>query len=223
MNLSYTIICIVSDVLFKRNVAEELRWWKEHHDGRTAAVVEGATGVGKNTVVRGFVEADYRTSIILDLAREPSKVLDLFRDGSDPDRFFLRLQLIKAVDLHERESEVVFDNIQSHPRAREMVKQLVEDHRYDYIEVGSGISLRRNVRGIRIPSEEHHITMHPMDFGEWLRANGDTASENILRRFLDSREPLGPSVHMRMMDRFGLYMVVGACRRLSTSTSAPTT
>lgn len=104
---------------------------------------------------------------------------------------------------------MVFDNIQSHPRAREMVKQLVEDHRYDYIEVGSGISLRGNVKGIRIPSEEHHIRMHPMDFGEWLRVNGDTASENILRRFLDSREPLGQSVHRRMMERFGLYMAVG--------------
>lgn len=196
-------------MLFKRNITEELRWWKENHDGRTAAVVEGAPGVGKTAVVRGFVEANYRTSIILDLSREPSEVLDLFRDGSDPDRFFLRLQLIKAVDLHERESAVVFDNIQSHPRAREMVKQLVEDHRYDYIEVGSGISLRRNVKGIRIPSEEHHITMHPMDFGEWLRANGDTASENILRRFLRSREPLGPSVHRRMMERFGLYTAVG--------------
>ena len=155
---------------------DDLRSWKDNDQGTTAALIEGARRVGKTTVVEAFAKEQYRTSIILDFSKEPKSILDLFKDGSDLDKFFRTLQLLKQITLYERESVIVFDEVQLFPLARQMIKQLVEDHRYDYIETGSLISLQKNVKNIRLPSEEHSIKMYPMDFEEWLWANEDETS-----------------------------------------------
>ena len=127
---------------------DDLRSWKDNDQGTTAALIEGARRVGKTTVVEAFAKEQYRTSIILDFSKEPKSILDLFKDGSDLDKFFRTLQLLKQVTLYERESVIVFDEVQLFPLARQMIKQLVEDHRYDYIETGSLISLQKNVKNI---------------------------------------------------------------------------
>lgn len=177
-------------MLFKRKAMADPEWWKNNHDGRSAALIEGARRVGKTTVVSEFVKNNYESYLILDFSEEPAEILELFNDGSNLDRFFFKLQLLKGVDLHERKSAIVFDEVQLFPCARQMIKQLVKDHRYD-IETGFLISIQRNVKDIRIPSEEHPITMYPMDFEEWLWANGEVSSAGILRGFFESREPLG--------------------------------
>ena len=194
---------------FRRKVMDDLRSWKDNDQGTTAALIEGARRVGKTTVVEAFAREHYRTSIVLDFSKEPKSILDLFEDGSDLDKFFRTLQLLKHVTLYERDSVIVFDEVQLFPLARQMIKQLVEDHRYDYIETGSLISLQKNVKNIRLPSEEHTIKMYPMDFEEWLWANGDETSVKMLREFFESREPLGFHAHKAMMEKYRTYMVVG--------------
>lgn len=156
------------NVIFKRRIYDELKEWKELDDGRTALLIEGARRVGKTTVAIEFAKTEYKTHIIIDFSEIDANLMELFTDyPSRLDVFFQRLQLASGVRLYERESVIIFDEVQSFPQARQMIKSLVMDHRYDYIETGSLISLRRNVSGIRIPSEEHVIEMHPMDFEEY--------------------------------------------------------
>ena len=172
-------------------------------------LVEGARRVGKSTVVEEFAKNEYKSYILIDFSRASKEVKGLFEDISDLDYIFLRLQLIFNVDLHERESVIIFDEVQLCPMARQAIKHLVRDHRYDYIETGSLISIKKNIKDILIPSEERKISMHPMDFEEFLWALGKQATTKLLPGILEKRIPLGDAVHRKLMRDFRLYMLVG--------------
>ena len=196
--------------MFRRKIYDQLKEWKEVDDGRTAVLIEGARRVGKTTAAIEFAKQEYRSYIVIDFSSASDVLMSIFKEHSQNlDVFFQRLQLETGVTLHERKSIVIFDEVQFYPKARQMIKALVKDHRYDYIETGSLISLHQNVKDILIPSEEHSITMHPMDFEEWLWATGDETSATILREMFAQRTPLGLHAHASMMEKFKTYMVVG--------------
>ena len=171
--------------------------------------IELDTLVGKSTIVKQFARNEYRSHIIIDFAKASSEEKGLFNDISDLDYFFTRLKLLKGVSLYERESVIVFDEVQQFPVARQAIKYLVEDGRYDYIETGSLISIHKNVDNIVIPSEEEAISMFPMDYEEFRWALGDNDTITLLREMLEKKKPLGDDVNRRMLRDFRLYMLVG--------------
>ena len=195
--------------MFKRKIYDSLLTWKAESAGKTAALIEGARRVGKTTVVEEFARNEYESSIIIDFARAPQSIFRLFDDISDLNYLFLQLQLQYHVDLIERKSVIVFDEVQLCPRARQAIKYLVQDHRYDFIETGSLISIRKNVRDIVIPSEERKIAMYPMDYEEFLWALGDTATYSLIRKCFESGKPIGQQTNRTLLRNFRLYMLVG--------------
>ena len=195
--------------MFKRKIYDRLVEWKAGSAGRTALLVEGARRVGKSTVVGEFGRNEYRSCLVVDFAFAPPAVHGLFDDLSDLNYLFLQLQLTYGVRLYERESLVVFDEVQLCPRARQAVKLLVADGRYDYVETGSLISIRKSTEGILVPSEERRVRMHPMDFEEFRWAQGDEATVPLLRAALGGRAPLGDAASRKVMRDFRLYMLVG--------------
>lgn len=184
--------------------------WKQESNGETALLVEGPRRVGKSTIVKQFAENEYRSHIIIDFAKASTEEKAIFNDISDLDFFFTRLKLLKGVSLHTRESVIVFDEVQKHPIARQAIKYLVEDGRYDYIETGSLISIHQNIDNIVIPSEEEPISMFPMDYEEfrWAVYN-DTETIPLLRSVLEKRQSLGDDVNRKMLRDYRLYMLVG--------------
>ena len=196
--------------IFERKIYNQLKDWKERSRGRSALLIEGARRVGKSTLVEEFGKREYRSYLLIDFMRPLPGTVDIFESYShDIGLLISNLSLLYGVRLYERESLVVFDEIQKYPKARELIKYLIQDGRYDYIETGSLISIRENVKGIQIPSEEESIQMNPMDFEEWLWACGDLDSMGMIRSHFDRREPLGRVMHSVMMDKFRTYMVVG--------------
>ena len=195
--------------MFRRKIYDKLLEWKTESDGRTALLIEGARRVGKSTVVEEFAKNEYESYILIDFSRASKAVKELFEDISDLDYLFLQLQLQYKVDLHERRSLIIFDEVQQCPLARQAIKALVADHRYDYVETGSLISIKRNVKDILIPSEERKISMYPMDHEEFLWAVGDITTIPLLKKVFDSGEPVGAQIHRKMMRDFRLYMLVG--------------
>lgn len=195
--------------MFKRKIYDKLLEWKTESDGRTALLIEGARRVGKSTVVEEFAKNEYESYILIDFSRASKAVKELFEDISDLDYLFLQLQLQYKVDLHERRSLIIFDEVQQCPLARQAIKALVADHRYDYVETGSLISIKRNVKDILIPSEERKISMYPMDHEEFLWAVGDTTTIPLLKKVFDSGKPIGAQIHRKLMRDFRLYMLVG--------------
>lgn len=195
--------------MFKRKIYEKLAVWKRESEGKTALLLEGARRVGKSTVVEEFGRNEYRSYILIDFSIAPKIVRELFDDMSDLDYFFLQLQLQYKKDLYERESLIIFDEVQLCPLARQAIKTLVKDRRYDYIETGSLISIKRNVKDILIPSEEHKINMFPMDYEEFRWALGDMATNHLLKKCYESERSLGDSVHRKLLRDFRLYMLVG--------------
>lgn len=193
---------------FKRKLYDTLLTWKKERNGKTAALIEGARRVGKSTLVEQFARQEYRSYILIDFSKASVETFNLFRDISDLNYIFLRLQLIYNVQLYERESVIIFDEVQLQPLARQAIKHLVADGRYDYIETGSLISIRKNVRGIVIPSEETRMLMHPMDYEEFRWALGDTVTIPLLRKAFESMTPLHEA-HRKLMRDFRLYMLVG--------------
>ena len=162
--------------MFRRKVYDKLLAWKEKSDGDTALLLEGARRVGKSTIVEEFAKKEYRSYIRIDFAEAPLDVRRLFDDVSDLDYLFLQLQLRYQTQLHKRASLIIFDEVQLCPLARQAIKTLVKDGRYDYIETGSLISIRKNTAGILIPSEEERVQMRPMDFEEFRWVCGDEAT-----------------------------------------------
>ena len=160
--------------------------WKQESDGKTALLIEGARRIGKSTVVEEFAKKEYESYILIDFAKASSDVKALFDDISDLNYLFLQLQLQYRVDLHERKSVIIFDEVQLCPKARQAIKALVEDHRYDYIETGSLISIKKNVKDILIPSEERRLNMYPMDYEEFLWAVGDQTTFSLLAKCYES-------------------------------------
>ena len=195
--------------MFRRKIYDKLLEWKTESDGRTALLIEGARRVGKSTVVEEFAKNEYESYILIDFSRASKAVKELFEDISDLDYLFLQLQLQYKVDLHERRSLIIFDEVQLCPLARQAIKALVADHRYDYVETGSLISIKRNVKDILIPSEERKISMYPMDHEEFLWAVGDITTIPLLKKVFDSGKPVGAQIHRKLMRDFRLYMLVG--------------
>ena len=194
--------------IFKRKIYDKLLQWKVERQGETAMLIEGARRVGKSTVAKLFAEQEYESYIIIDFNNTPSRIKALFDDLSDLNDIFLQLQQHYNVVLKRRKSLIVFDEVQNCPRARQAIKYLVEDGRYDYIETGSLISIKKNTKDITIPSEEERLTLHPMDYEEFRWALGDNDSLGILQQFYEQRKPLKAAHRKAMMD-FRLYMLVG--------------
>lgn len=195
--------------LFKRKIYDKLLQWKKESAGRTALLIEGPRRVGKSTVAEEFGRREYESFLLIDFSTCSPEVRELFDDLSDLNYIFLQLQLQYQVILRERKSLIIFDEVQLCPKARQAIKALVKDHRYDYIETGSLISIKKNVQGILIPSEEERLYMFPMDFEEFLAACGDEATTPLLSALFAARKPLGDGVHRKLMRSFRLYMLVG--------------
>ena len=189
-------------ILFKRKMYDRLLKWKRERNGESAILIQGARRIGKSTLAEEFARNEYESYILIDFAIAPAEVQELFNDISDLNYIFLRLQLIYRVQLIERKSAIIFDEIQKAPLARQAIKHLVKDRRYDYIETGSFITVHKSSQDILLPSEETRIDMFPMDYEEFRWALGDTATIPLLRTAFEKRIPLGDAVHRRMMRDF---------------------
>ena len=196
-------------MIFKRKIYNELLQWKRTDEGRTAVLIQGARRVGKSTIAEEFATNEYETHILVDFAACSTEIRDLFNDVSDLNRIFMRLQLEYGVELKERKSVIIFDEVQLAPKARQAIKYLVKDGRYDYIETGSLISIRKNVKDILIPSEEVKLHMFPMDYEEFRWALGDTTTIRLLQGCFHDKTSLGDATNRKLMRDFRLYMLVG--------------
>lgn len=196
--------------MFKRKIYEELIKWKRISNGSTALLIDGARRVGKSYIAEEFAKNEYKSYILVDFGNVPNDVLHLFaQESSDLDLFFAKLSAFYGIKLFKRDSLIVFDEVQQFPRARQLIKYLVADGRYDYLETGSLIRLKKNVQGIIIPSEEEHIEMFPMDFEEFLWAMGDTVTVPLIKACFESKKPLGQALHRKIMNDFRQYVLVG--------------
>ena len=195
--------------VFKRKIYEKLVDWKKSKDGSTALLIRGARRVGKSTIAEEFAKREYASYIKVDFADAPDAVWEAVAHIADRDQFFLQLQFIYSVRLEPRKSVIIFDEIQKAPKVREAIKYLVKDHRYDYIETGSLLSIKKNTRGIVIPSEETRIDMFPMDYEEFRWALGDTATVPLLRQTFDDKKGVGDATCRKLLRDFRLYMLVG--------------
>ena len=195
--------------MFKRKIYSKMQEWKKDSNGKTALLIEGARRIGKSTVVEEFAKNEYDSYILIDFSRASKETKELFEDVSDLNFLFLQLQLQFKVDLQERESVIIFDEVQLCPAARQAIKALVADRRYDYIETGSLISINKNVKDILIPSEERKISMYPMDYEEFLWAIGDTLTFSLLNKCFDMKQGLGEAINRKQLRQFRLYMLVG--------------
>lgn len=194
----------------KRKIYDTLLEWKEQSNGKTAILIEGARRVGKSYIAEMFAKENYKSYILIDFSKVSDKVKDLFNYYLDDlDTFFMLLSTYFSVKLHRRESLIILDEVQLFPKARSAIKHLVADGRYDYIETGSLISIKENVKDILIPSEEEHIKMYPLDFEEFLWALGDTVLMPTIRTFFEKKKEVGQLIHRKAMDIFRQYMLVG--------------
>lgn len=195
-------------MIFKRKATDSLREWKEQSNGKYAALLEGARRTGKSTIAEEFSKAEYKSYIKVDFADVSQDILDVFKSISKLDEFFLRLQAVTGTTLYPRQSVIIFDEIQLQPRVRQAIKYLVKDGRYDYIETGSLLSIKKHVKGIVIPSEEWKIPVHPMDYEEFLWTTGkDTFSQ--MKAIYDSRRGIGQAANRSLLRDFRLYLAVG--------------
>ena len=195
--------------VFKRKFYEKMLAWKRDKDGSTALMIKGARRVGKSTIAEEFAKNEYESYILVDFTKVGPEIPALFDDVSNLDRIFMALQFYFNVTLIPRKSVIILDEIQECPKARQAIKELVGDHRYDYIETGSLISIKRNTKGIRIPSEETRLTMYPMDYEEFRWALGDQTTVPLLQQAFSARQPLGDAAHRKIMRDLRLYMLVG--------------
>ena len=195
--------------IFARKIYREILEWKENRSDKYALLVKGARRVGKSTIVEEFAKKEFKSYIMIDFAHVSKDIKDLFEDTYDLDFFFLQLQQLSGTKLYEKESVIIFDEVQLHPKARQAIKYLVADGRYKYIETGSLLSIKKNTKDILIPSEEHKISMYPMDFEEFLWAIGDEVSIETIRTLLEKKRPAGNAIHRNLMRIFRLYMLIG--------------
>jgi len=194
----------------KRKAYAELVAWKENSKGSTALLINGARRVGKSRLAEDFGKREYESYIIIDFAQDGKSVRSMFEDDMDDmDLFFSKLSALKRTGLRKRRSLIILDEVQLFPLARQRIKTLVADGRYDYIETGSLLSIKANVKDILIPSEEVGFTLNPLDFEEFLWATGDEVSTEYLKACFKDRRPAGSQIHKNMMNRFREYMLVG--------------
>lgn len=199
----------MSERKFRRKVYGKILEWKAASKGRRALLLEGARRIGKSTIVEEFAKKEYRSYILIDFNEASQDVKDLFENLMDLDYIFLYLQNIYQTSLYERESVIVFDEVQQCPKARQAIKYLVKDGRYDYIETGSLISIHKNTKDINIPSEEHRVEMFPMDYEEFRWALGDEVGMSLLKQVFEKRMSLGEGINRMKMRDLRLYMLVG--------------
>lgn len=196
--------------MMKRKIYTTLLDWKERRAGKTALLIDGARRVGKSYIVEAFAKKEYRSYILIDFFTASQDVKDLFENYlHDLDTFFLFLSNYYQVKFYPRETLIIFDEVQEFPRARGAIKYLVADGRYDYIETGSLMSIKKNVQDALIPSEEHHVNLYPMDFEEFLWALGDDMLMPFIKERFEKKQPLGPALHRKAMDLFRQYLIVG--------------
>lgn len=197
-------------MIFNRKIYNKLLAWKKESDGKKALLVEGARRIGKSTVVEEFAKQEYMSYILIDFAKASDDVKSYFQlHLNDLDTFFMLLSVQYGKELYPRESIIIFDEVQLFPKAREAIKYLVADGRYDFIETGSLISIKENVKDIVIPSEERHIKMYPMDFEEFCWALNEKPLIPYIRTCFEKREPLERSIHDKAMLLFKQYLLVG--------------
>jgi len=194
---------------FRRKVYGKMLEWKTTSKGRSALLLEGARRIGKSTIVEEFAKKEYSSYILIDFNEASQDVKDLFENLMDLDYIFLYLQNIYQTSLYEHESVIVFDEVQQCPKARQAIKYLVKDGRYDYIETGSLISIHKNTKDINIPSEEHRVEMFPMDYEEFRWALGDETGMSLLKQVFEKRMSLGEGINRMKMRDLRLYMLVG--------------
>ena len=188
-------------MVFKRKIYSKLLDWKELSSGETAVMLEGARRIGKSTLALEFAKNEYEDYILLDFAKENNDIKNIFLENlSDLDAFFRNLFLLKGKKLKEKKSVIIFDEVQLFPQARQAIKYLVADGRYDYIETGSLISIKKNVKDILIPSEEYRLKMYPMDFEEFLWACGDEVTMPVIEDSFKKKKPLKPSVLIWLLE-----------------------
>ena len=196
--------------MLKRKIYNELLIWKKNSNGATAMMIDGARRVGKSFIAEEFAKAEYKSYIIIDFGIASKDILDLFvNDSSDLDLFFAKLAAFYSTTLYKRESLIIFDEVQQYPRARQLIKYLVADGRFDYLETGSLIRLKKNVQDIIIPSEEEHIELFPLDFEEFLWAMGDEVTYPLIKHCYETKTPLGDALHRKIMNDFRQYILVG--------------
>ena len=194
---------------FKRKIYSEMLDWKNNYSDRYALMIKGARRVGKSTIAEEFAKNEYKSYICIDFARTSKEIIGLFDDTYNLDFFFLQLQQYTGTILYEHESVIIFDEVQLLPKARQAIKYLVADGRYSYIETGSLLSIKKNTENILIPSEEHKISMFPMDFEEFLWAIGDEVTAKTISYLLEHKKSAGNAMHRQLMRTFRLYMLIG--------------
>ena len=193
----------------KRKIYDSMQKWKEEN-GRTALLIDGARRVGKSYIAQEFAKKEYKSYILIDFNRAPAEITDLFVHYlNDLNMFFLYLSNFYGVKLYERESVIIFDEVQLFPNARAAIKYLVEDGRYDYVETGSLMTIKKNVADIVIPSEERHMKMYPLDFEEFLWALDNDTLMDFIRLCFQEKKPMGQVLHRKTMDYFRQYLIVG--------------
>lgn len=196
--------------MLKRKIYNKLVEWKNISKGSSAILIDGARRVGKSFIAKEFAKNEYKSYIIIDFGNISKDVLDLFLyDSYNLDLFFNKLSAFYSIQLFDRESIIIFDEVQQFPKARQLIKYLVEDGRYDYLETGSLIRLKKNVEDIIIPSEEEHIEMYPLDFEEFLWALGDEVTFPYIKTCFENKTPIGQALHRKIMNQFRQYVLVG--------------
>ncbi|MGI5097514.1 ATP-binding protein [Treponema socranskii] len=194
-------------MIFKRKAYDRLLDWKKHYADRYAVLLEGARRVGKSTIAKSFAENEYKTYILIDFSKSADNIIKCFDDIGNLPLFFLRLQAETGITLYEHESLIIFDEVQLFPKARQAIKHLVHDGRYHYLETGSLISIKKNVKDILIPSEEMKIQVHPMDYEEFCEAAG--YDYRLLQQIYKTGKAIGQATNRKLMRDFRLYMAVG--------------
>lgn len=195
--------------VFRRKLYDKMLQWKAERGGSTALLIKGARRVGKSTLAETFAKNEYDSYLFIDFTEVSQDIRDLFNDISDLDSLFLQLQFKFHTRLYPKKSVIVFDEVQNCPMARQAIRKLVNDGRYDYIETGSLMSIRKNVKNIRIPSEETRMTLYPMDYEEFRWALGDEVTIPLLNDAFEMRKGLGDAVTRQLLRDFRLYMLVG--------------
>ena len=199
----------MAKTVFRRKIYDEMVEWKVNRSNRYALLIKGARRVGKSTIAEEFARKEFKSYILIDFAHTSKEIIELFDDTYNLDFFFLQLQQLTGVRLYENESVIIFDEVQLLPKARQAIKYLVADGRYKYIETGSLLSIKKNTKDILIPSEEHKVSLYPMDFEEFLWAIGDEITADTIKILLKSKKNAGNMMHRNMMRIFRLYMLIG--------------
>ena len=192
---------------FKRKAYDQLLEWKKKYSKNYAALLEGARRVGKSTIAETFAQNEYRSYILIDFSRTTNNIRNCFEDIGDLNMFFLRLQAETGVTLYNNESIIIFDEVQLFPKARQAIKHLASDGRYSYLETGSLISIKKNVKDILIPSEEMKIQVYPMDYEEFCYATG--GNYELLRQIYNMGKAIGQETNRKLMRDLRIYMAVG--------------